>query len=82
LSSLSATRPGKVNELGRHYIAFSSLAVDGDCSYERHDPGSRRVVTRVAEVGLTLREMQVLDLPQAEKDKIYYQNARRILPAR
>lgn len=28
---------------------------------------------------LTLGEMQALDLPQAEKDKIYYQNAQRLL---
>jgi len=31
---------------------------------------------------MSLREMQVLDLPQADKDKIYYQNAKRLLGLR
>lgn len=48
-----------------------------------HRPGAPGRPTQYDDVyALTLREMQALDLPQAEKDKIYSQNARRILPAR
>lgn len=48
-----------------------------------HRPGAADRLTQCDDVyTLTLREMEILDLPQAEKDKIYYQNAQRILPAR
>jgi aminocarboxymuconate-semialdehyde decarboxylase len=47
-----------------------------------HRPGGPERPTRPDDVyALTLREMEALDLPKADKDRIYSQNAQRILSA-
>jgi aminocarboxymuconate-semialdehyde decarboxylase len=63
--------------VGPDRVVFGSDYPFGRAAHRAGGPGQFPPYDNVYK--LTLGEMQVLDLPQAEKDKIYYRNAERLL---